>query len=78
MDTTMKLDHLRERCIDDAAEIVRDELTKALEKARVAQRTVPSTRRQRATRTAVVHLYGQLIEQLDETGFLPVPEEVKW
>jgi hypothetical protein len=78
IDTPEKLRAIRGEVIEDAAEAVRDELYKALEKARVAQRTVPSTRQQRATWTAVIHIYGQLIDQLDETGFLPAPEEVKW
>lgn len=78
MDTDLKLDNLHERCIEDAVETVRNDIYKALEKARVAQRTVPSTRQERATWTAVIHIYGQLIDQLDETGFLPGANEVKW
>jgi hypothetical protein len=78
IDTDQKLDRLREVAIEDAALTVSDELYRAARRARALARSRTATPRERATWTAVAHIYKQLQKQLDETGFLPVPEEVNW
>lgn len=78
VDSPEKLNGLREEVIEDGALTVKDELARAARRAQRYAKTRTATPRERATWTAVAHIYKQLQKQLDETGFLPTPEEVNW